>query len=140
MEAAITSSEVRRRRVPPTSIAFVDGSPTASSAGPSSWGEVRTPSNRSPSFSNRSKTLSIRKSCGVTPSSTSSHRNGVETVAPASGRIEYTAEMFAPRRFMLWSMKTLPVRLSICHAIVTCSRSARSIVRPSVPTKSRTWS
>ena len=34
--------------------------------------------------------------------------------------------MFAPRRFMLWSMKTLPVRLSICHAIVTCSRSARS--------------
>ena len=43
------------------------GSPTASSAGARSCGSVRTPSNRSPSLAKRSHTLSIRKSCGVTP-------------------------------------------------------------------------
>src|SRR5262245_18688964 len=96
--------------------------------------------NRSPSLSNRSHRFSMRKSCGVIPSSISSHVTGVETVASDSGRRQYTAEMFAPLRFMLWSMKTLPVRLEICQAIVTWSRSARSIVCPSVPTKSRTWS
>ena len=100
MEAAITSSDVRR--VDPRGFtAFSGDRPTASSAGPSSCGEVRTPSNRSPSLPKRSQTLSMRKSCGVTPVSTSSHSSGVETVAPASGRSEYTAEMLAPLRFML---------------------------------------
>jgi hypothetical protein len=45
--------------------------------------------------------------------------------------------MFAPDRFMLWSMNTLPARLSTCQAIVTRSRSARSMIRPTLPTKSR---
>ena len=35
------------------------------------------------------------KSPGRTPASTSSHVTGVETVAPGSGRMEYTAAMFA---------------------------------------------
>ena len=74
----------------------VRGIPSASSAGPRSCGDVRTGSNRSPRSANRSHTVSMRKSCGVRPASTSSQVRGVERVAPGSGRIEYTAEMFAP--------------------------------------------
>ena len=48
--------------------------------------------------------------------------------------------MFAPERFMLWSMKTFPERFETCHAIVTRSRSAFWIIRPTAPTKSRTCS
>ncbi len=62
----------------------------------------------------------------------------MDTVAPGSGRTEYTEAMFAPTRFMLWSMKTLPVRLRISHSIVTRSGSAARINRPTAPTNSRT--
>ena len=79
----------------------------------------------------RSHTLSIRKSCGSNPPrSTSSHVSGVETGARGSGRSEYAAAMFAPCRFMLWSMKTLPARSATRHAIVTRSGSARPIEPP----------
>ena len=51
----------------------------------------------------------MRKSPGSNPpSKTSSHVSGVETGAWGSGRTEYAAEMFAPERFMLWSMKIFP--------------------------------
>ena len=48
--------------------------------------------------------------------------------------------MFAPERFMLWSMKILPVRSAIFHAIVTRSGSAPRISRPAAPTNARTVS
>ncbi len=109
--------------------------PSRSSTGPS-----RTPANRSPTPSNRSQTLSIRKSWGSNPpSSTSSHVSGVETGARGSGRSEYAAAMFAPCRFMLWSMKTFPARSATRHAIVTRSGSALAINRPHAPTNARTW-
>ena len=66
--------------------------------------------------------------------------SGVETVAPGSGRTEYTAAMFAPTRFMLWSMNTFPVRFRISHSMVTRSGSARRMNCPTRPTKSRTSS
>jgi hypothetical protein len=114
--------------------------PSASSAAEMSCGSSSIGWNRSPTDAHRSHTLSIRKSCGVTPASTSSQVNGVETVARASGRIEYAAAMFAPSRFMLWSMNTWPPRSLICHAIVTRSESAVRISCPARPTNSRTTS
>ncbi len=85
--------------------------------------------------------VSIRKSCGrMRPRRTSSHVTGVDTVAPGSGRIEYTAAMFAPERFMLWSMNTLPVRRRTSHSMVTRSGSAFRIMVPTSRTNSRTSS
>ena len=46
--------------------------------------------------------------------------------------------MLAPCRFMLWSMKILPVRSAMRQAIVTRSGSARPIIRPHAPTNART--
>ena len=66
--------------------------------------------------------------------------SGVETGARSSGRTEYAAEMLAPDRFMLWSMKIFPVRSAIFHAIVTRSGSACLIIRPAAPTNARTVS
>ena len=83
----------------------------------------------------------MRKSLGSNPpSKTSSHVSGVETDARGSGRTEYAAAMFAPERFMLWSMKIFPVRSAIFHAIVTRSGSASLIRRPAAPTNARTRS
>ena len=48
--------------------------------------------------------------------------------------------MFAPLRFMLWSMKILPVRSAIFQAIVTRSGSAPRMSRPHAPTNARTCS
>ena len=46
--------------------------------------------------------------------------------------------MFAPRRFMLWSMKILPERSATRQAIVTRSGSACLIRLPHAPTNART--
>ena len=63
--------------------------------------------------------------------------SGVETGARGSGRSEYAAAMFAPCRFMLWSMKIFPERSATRQAIVTLSGSASLISRPHAPTNAR---
>ena len=135
-DAAMTSSDVRVVVFGAPAAASI---PSASNAFVRSAASVSMPANRSPTRANRSQTLSMRKSCGSKPpAATSSHVSGVETGARGSGRIEYAAAMFAPERFMLWSMKILPVRSAIFHAIVTRSGSACRMSRPHRPTSSRT--
>jgi hypothetical protein len=72
------------------------------------------------------------------PASTSFQVTGIDIVAPGSGRAEYTAAMFAPTRFMLWSTNTLPVRRLTSHCMVTRLGSAWRRRCPTLPTKSLT--
>ena len=121
--------------------AFSTSTPSASMAGRRSCGSEMTGANRSPTLSSRSQIVRMEKSPGLMPpASTSSHVTGVDTVAPGSGRIEYTAAMFAPLRFMLWSMNTFPVRVRTSHCMVTRSGSALRIITPMSRTNSRTSS
>ena len=112
--------------------------PSASSAPVMSCGASRTGWKGSPASASRFQIVSIVKSLGrISPSSTSSHVTGVETVAPGSGRSDQALEMFAPGRFMLWSTKTLPSRFFTSHSIVTRSGSAERSRYPTFPTRSR---
>ena len=80
---------VRERRAHPRLVLVLDLHVQQAEVAARSISSVRTPSNRSPTRSNRSQTLSIRKSCGSKPPwATSSHVSGVETGARASGRSE----------------------------------------------------